>query len=172
MITTLTVATTIASTDHVRSNLLSMQSAVMNKLPSASTMPGDDSLDFELVSFDQAREALDEPPAGVRHVRRVSSADWASRRRSLSESERRLSRAATQWFLDLPRGLRPAELMRRFPRIANRLCAQWGDASASLQLLDELVLDRRGGRLGFPRPVVIELQALQEHAQRRGRQSR
>lgn len=97
-------------------------------------VPGtaDDSLNFEVVSFDQAREALDEPPAGVRQQRRMSSADWASRRRALSESERRLSRAATQWFLALPRELRPAELMRRYPRIANRLCEQWSDASASL----------------------------------------
>jgi hypothetical protein len=132
----------------------------------------DDSLNFEVVSFDQAREALNEPPAGVRQQRRMSSADWASRRRALSESERRLSRAATQWFLALPRELRPAELMRRYPRIANRLCEQWSDASASLQLLEELVLDRRGGRLGFPRPVVIKLQALQEHLQRRDRQAR
>ena len=149
-----------------------MHIAVMSKLSSASTTPRADSLDFEVVSFDQAREALDEPPAGVQQVRRMSSADWASRRHSLSESERRLSRAATQWFLGLPRELRPAELMRRFPRIANRLCAQWDDVSASLQLLDELVLDRRGGRSGFPRLVVLELQALQEHAQRRGRLAR
>ncbi len=140
--------------------------------PPAPSAGADDSFNFEVVSFDQAREALDEPPAGVRQVRRMSAADWSSRRRALSESERRLSRAATQWFLALPRDLRPAELMRRYPRIANRLCEHWTDAPASLQLLEELVLDRRGGRLGFPRPVVIELQALQEHLQRRDRQAR
>jgi hypothetical protein len=140
--------------------------------PPRATAGDSDSLNFEVVSFDQAREALDEPPAGVRQVRRMSPADWASRRRALSESERRLTRAATQWFLALPRELRPAELMRRYPRIANRLCDQWNDASASLQLLEELVLDRRGGRVGFPRPVVLELQALQDQLQRRIRQDR
>jgi len=127
------------------------------------------SLDFEVVSLDQAREALDEPPAGVRHIRRMSSTDWIARRRALSESERRLSRAATQWLLGLPREMRPLELMRRYPRIANRLCERWDDVQASLQLLEELVLDRRGGRLGFPRPVLIELQSLREHLQRRVR---
>ena len=69
-------------------------------------------------------------------------------------------------MLALPRELRPLELMRRYPRIANRLCEHWDDASASLPLLEDLVLDRRGGRMGFPRPVVLELQALQEHLQR------
>jgi hypothetical protein len=130
-----------------------------------------DGLSFEVVSLDQAREALDEPPAGVRQLRRLSAADWGTRRRVLSEPERRLSRAATQWLLALPRELRPCDLMRRYPRIANRLCEGWQDESASLQLLDDLVLDRRGGRMGFPRPVVLELQALQEHLQRRARQT-
>jgi hypothetical protein len=145
----------------------------MSKLNSPSSTPADgEGFSFEVVSFDQARDALDEPPAGVPQLRRFSAADWAVRRRALSESERRLSRAATQWLLVLPRELRPLELMRRYPRIANRLCEQWDDASQSLQLLEELVLDRRGGRMGFPRAVVLELQALLDHQQRRSRQAR
>jgi len=148
-----------------------MHSKLMSKFNSPHLLPVDaDTLSFEVVSLDQAREALDEPPAGVRHLRRSGAADWASCRRALSESERRLTRAATQWMLTLPRELRPLELMRRYPRIANRLCEQWDDASASLPLLEDLVLDRRGGRMGFPRPVVLELQALHEHLQRRARQ--
>jgi len=135
------------------------------------TSPGSDCLSFEVVSFDAAREALDEPPAGVQQLRRTSAADWASRRRALSEAERRLSRAATQWLLALPRESRPLELMRRYPRIANQLCERWADAPASLRLLDDLVLDQRGGRMGFPRLVVIELQTLREQLQRRVRQS-
>jgi hypothetical protein len=133
--------------------------------------PFGDSLPFEVVSFDQAREALDAVPAGVQALQRPSL-DWAARRRNLSEAERRLSRAATQWMLSLPKELRPLELMRRYPRIANRLCDCWGDAALSLQVLDELVMDRRGNRQGFPRPVAIELQALSVHLQRTLRQSR
>ena len=109
-------------------------------------------LTFEVTSLDEAREALDEPPAGVAQLRRASASDWVLRRRTLSESERRLSRAATQWLLALPRELRPLELIRRHPRIANVMSERWDDTSAILQLLDDLVLDRRGGRMGFPRP--------------------
>jgi hypothetical protein len=136
-----------------------------------STPADDDGLSFEVVSLDQAREALDEPPAGVPQLRRMSVADWASRRRALSEAERRLSRAATQWLLSLPRESRPVELLRRYPRIANRLSERWDDTPASLHLLDELVLDRRGGRIGFPRPVLLELQCLREQLQQRARRA-
>jgi hypothetical protein len=130
-----------------------------------------DSLPFEVVSFDQAREALEEPPAGVQRLRRPGLADWLARRNPLTEAERRLSRHTTQWMLALPREIRPVELMRRYPRIANQLSAQWQDNEFSLHLLDELVLDRRGNRQGFPRTVAIELQALREHLQRSRRQA-
>jgi len=156
---------------HSTINAMTIESPMSKPNTPDKASPESDCLSFEVVSFDEAREALDEPPAGVQRLRRMSAADWAVRRRALSESERRLSRAATQWLLALPRESRPLELMRRYPRIANRLCERWDDAPASLQLLDELVLDRRGGRMGFPRLVVIELQALREHLQRRIRQS-
>lgn len=131
-----------------------------------------DALSFELVSIDQARQALDDPPPGVRQLRRPGPADWLSQRRVLTEVERRLSRAATQWVLALPREVRPVELMRRYSRITNLLCDKWADPKAALHLLEDLVLDRRGGRQGFPRPVAVELQTLRDHLQRRVRQAK
>lgn len=143
-------------------------------LPIIIAMPHDvppfaDSLPFELVSFDAAREALEQPPAGVRALRPRGMADWIARRRPLTEAERRLSRAAAQWMLSLPTGVRPMELVRRFPRLANTLCASWGDSNAALQVLDGLVMDRRGGRQGFPRDIAAELVALRDHLVRRMR---
>jgi hypothetical protein len=125
--------------------------------------PFADSLPFELVSIEAAREALEEPPAGVRAVRSAGLADWIARRRPLTEAERRLSRSAAQWMLALPSAMRPLELVRRFPRVANRLCGCWDDPSAALSLLEGLVMDRRGGRQGFPPEIAAELVALRDH---------
>ncbi len=117
-----------------------------------------------LVGLGQAaREALEQPPAGVRAVRGPGLADWIARRRPLTEAERRLNRAAAQWMLSLPPPARPMELVRRFPRVANALCASWADPQAALQVLEGLLMDRRGGRQGFPREVAGELVALRDH---------
>ncbi len=125
--------------------------------------PFADSLPFELVSLDAAREALEQPPAGVRAVRGPGLADWIAKRRPTTDAERRLNRAAAQWMLSLPPGARPMELVRRYPRVANALCENWADPQAALQALDGLVMDRRGGRQGFPREVAAELVALRDH---------
>jgi hypothetical protein len=122
-------------------------------------------LDFELVSFDAAREALEEPPPGVPR-RRLGTQDWILRRRPLSESARRLTRGATQWLLGLPQDVRPVELLRRYPRIANKLAECWSDPDATERQLDDLVLDRRGGRQGFPPLVANELLRLRERWER------
>lgn len=120
-------------------------------------------LEFEMVDLGSARAALEEPPPGVPRVRRMTVQDWVLRRKPLTEMERRLTRGATQWLLGLPQEIRPVELLRRYPRIANKLAEGWSDATVTNENLDELVLDRRGGRQGFPPPVAAELQRLREH---------
>jgi hypothetical protein len=120
------------------------------------------SLDFELVSLDSARKALQQPPAGVPEAEVMTEADWKRRRRELTEAQRRPTEAAMRWFLSLPQDVRPVELLKRYPRIANRLAECWSDARATSHNLDELVLDRRGGRRGFPPQVAQELVLLRE----------
>ena len=120
-------------------------------------------LDFELVTFDSARKALEEPPPGVQ---RLVAQNWLQRRRPLTESERRVTRGAMQWMLGLPQEVRPVELLRRYPRIANRLAECWSDAEATDRNLDDLLIDRRGGRQGFPPPVAEELVRLRERWER------
>ena len=54
------------------------------------------------------------------------------------------------------------------PRVANRIAFSWPDAKTTDQMLEELLNDRRGGRRGFARAVVRELQRLREfNAQQR-----
>jgi len=51
-------------------------------------------------------------------------------------------------------------LREQFPRIHRQLAAVWG-SSAGECYLDELIVDRRGNRSGFPPPVMHALLILQ-----------
>jgi hypothetical protein len=71
--------------------------------------------------------------------------------------EQALMPHAIAWAERLPPGLRPQELMRRYPRVANRLALCWNDPVLTNRLLEDLLIDKRGGRQGFPPPVRSEL---------------
>jgi hypothetical protein len=70
--------------------------------------------------------------------------------------------AAFKWIARLPGEVRPLNLLREYPRIANNLALSWPDRRAFRQCLYDLLVDKRGGRKGFPQPVLQELLALRE----------
>ncbi len=51
-------------------------------------------------------------------------------------------------------------LAERFPHVLNRLSAAWNSPNAVFSLIGELLIDRRGGRRGFPEAALYELLAL------------
>jgi hypothetical protein len=71
--------------------------------------------------------------------------------------------ATVKWFKSLPPEIQPSALMRDFPRIANQIARAWNDAPALEACLDSLLVDRRGGRRGFPGDVHHELLSLREY---------
>lgn len=71
-----------------------------------------------------------------------------------------LHRVGQQWLDALPPAQRPAQLAQRFPRIVNQLARLWDQPPACLAYLASLREDRRGGRRGFPAPIVDEIHAL------------
>jgi hypothetical protein len=83
-------------------------------------------------------------------------------RRAARHSDEALSGTARIWLRRLPRRQRPLQLCERYPRVANRIAFCWHDAALAEQALDDLLVDRRGGRRGFPLAVVRELQRLRE----------
>lgn len=83
-------------------------------------------------------------------------------RRPGRECDRALNGTARQWLRALPPRRRPLKLCEHFPRVANRLAFCWRDPDLARQTLDDLLVDRRGGRTGFPAPVVRELRRLAE----------
>jgi len=80
--------------------------------------------------------------------------------------ERVLSPAAHVWLMKLPASVRPNHLADTFPRIANRLALVWRDATLVDKVLDDLLVDKRGGRRGFPAEVSAELLRLHSFHER------
>lgn len=68
-----------------------------------------------------------------------------------------------EWAEKLPADVRPTALVRRFPRIANFVAANWPKPEALYSYLDELFVDRRGNRQGFPPEVMAELFTLRAY---------
>jgi len=64
---------------------------------------------------------------------------------------------------ELPEAVRPRQLALRYARLANRICEAWKEPHKCEKLLDELMMDRRGGRKGFPLQVANELATLRDH---------
>jgi len=64
----------------------------------------------------------------------------------------------------LPPDVRPTALAERFPRIVNLITLEWSNLRGTQKLLDDYVMDRRGGRSGFPSQITKELKALQHYA--------
>ena len=65
------------------------------------------------------------------------------------------------WLAQMPETLRPPELVRSFPRIANNLSRLWGQPKDCATYLASLLTDTRNGtRKGFPQGVAAELVAL------------
>ena len=125
-----------------------------------SGKPDPGSLDFEKVSLTDARKALEETgPAAYATPKKTEN--WEEKR-SAAASEP-LSDAAAAWMAELPESVRPRQLALRYARLANRICEAWQTPPKCEKLLDELMMDRRGGRKGFPLPVANELATLRDH---------
>jgi tankyrase len=54
-----------------------------------------------------------------------------------------------------------------FPHVVDKLAAAWDDPERLREVFDELLIDRRGGRQGFPAQVLQELLALYARCQHR-----
>lgn len=102
--------------------------------------------------------------------------DWSQSRAPLIDDDRVMQSHTHAWLRTIPNGLHPKQLCRHYPRIANRIAVNWEHLPVIDRLLTELMVDRRGGRKGFPPRIRQELERLYSlHAKRmtpllRGRQ--
>jgi hypothetical protein len=78
-----------------------------------------------------------------------------------------LTDAAVRLMNTLARKCPLKQVSARFPRVLNRLAAMWGQPHLVERCFQELLIDSRGKRAGFPLEVLTELQALRNcNAQR------
>jgi hypothetical protein len=112
-------------------------------------------LEFKKVSVEEARQAVDGEPA-------KPSASRPNYKRTGIPGEPLLNVTRT-WLASLPQDVRPVELPRQFPRIANRLRHIWTQVAACEGYLDGLLVDRRCNRKGFPLKITQELESLREY---------
>jgi hypothetical protein len=87
--------------------------------------------------------------------------DWTARRKA-SPAETLLP-ATVRWIRALPGDVQPRALSATFPRIANMLANLWSNAAAWSEYMNELFVDRRGSRRGFPLDVLTDLHKLRAY---------
>jgi hypothetical protein len=87
--------------------------------------------------------------------------DWATRRAKVPANG--LLRPTVQWASTLRRDVVPHALLSKFPRIANLLAVLWKDPGSLRGYLDDLLVDKRGNRQGFPLDILRELFALRAY---------
>jgi hypothetical protein len=87
--------------------------------------------------------------------------DWVKRRASQPASG--LLRPTVAWAAGLPAEVQPAALMAKFPRVANLIAVLWKDADSLRRYVDDLLVDKRGNRQGFPLDVLREIFELRAY---------
>jgi hypothetical protein len=127
---------------------------------------------FRRRGADKGRVAASRPSArhGVdRHPLPPPDGDWTQRRCPPRERDQVLSFHCRAWLATLPAAAKPTQLCAAYPAVANRIALCWRDPVLTARVFDDLLLDRRGGRQGFPKPVASELLHLRLlHARRQG----
>lgn len=111
-----------------------------------------------------------QPPIPVGLVPRKpsepSSDPAASQRAPTPDWDIGLIPHAQRWFERLPEDVRPTQLCLAFPRIGNRISLLWPSASLVDGYFEDLLVDKRGGRRGFPTGITQELARLRAYRQR------
>jgi hypothetical protein len=87
----------------------------------------------------------------------------ASSRRTPRASDNALNGTARIWLRRLPERRRPLRLCEHYPRVANRIAFCWPEAGMASAVLEDLLVDKRGNRRGFPSSVQRELRRLAEY---------
>ena len=74
-----------------------------------------------------------------------------------------LTPATHEWLQTLPAAVRPESLASQYGRVLNALRLCWGQPETCLDYFEDLLIDRRGDRLGFPADIVIEIAVLKDY---------
>ncbi len=100
--------------------------------------------------------AADQTPA-------PADAAFQAMRRAPESADMQLTEEGQALMSSLDEAVRPNELAARYPRIVNKIAREWRMPAQVDRYLQELLMDTRGNRQGFPLKIVMELSTLREH---------
>ncbi|TAK85254.1 MAG: hypothetical protein EPO01_10920 [Aquabacterium sp.] len=138
--------------------------------PGVKPYTDETALDFELVDVRQAREAMDQHAEDIATVSGAFNPEpqyEAPPRRSVEPApaagapKEPLPAHTVQWIVSLPAAARPLHLFMHYPKLGNRLALLWENTGDAQRFFDELLMDTRGTRQGFPKEVFEDLMRLQ-----------
>ena len=73
-----------------------------------------------------------------------------------------LDARARKLLQNLPAASSLTQTAQHFPHLVNRLAGVWNEARQLRKFVDDLLVDERGGRAGFPYEILDELITLRE----------
>lgn len=82
---------------------------------------------------------------------------------TLGDATTELSAGALRLMTSLGTRVSLRELAGKYPRVLNRIAAVWNKPAEAERCFDELLLDSRRTRQGFPQAVVYEIAALRHY---------
>lgn len=121
-----------------------------------------DYIPFKKVSLEEAKASLQ---ADTREtVPMPPKKNWAPNRMlNHDHSASDLTVDTFKWLATLPKEVRPNALALKYPRIANRIAEIWNRPVQCERYLDDLLMDLRGDRQGFPQDVAANIASLKGH---------
>jgi hypothetical protein len=150
-------------------NLPPQRSATSQAAPKAHALPPqpwggnssylDKPVEFDTSAYDQALEQFAEQEKLVGDVKRDAVKHNGNRQSGIAEP----NDFANALLAKLPSDLSIVHLYSEYPHVLNKIAMAWGDHATFYKIMDDLLIDKRGGRAGFPFNVAIELSRLAEH---------
>ena len=89
--------------------------------------------------------------------------DWEGKREAQIAHDLLLQESTCDWLASLPANIRPTNLAKQFPCVANKIASVWARPLACDKVMEELMLDHRGKRTGFPVEVGAEIAILMDY---------
>lgn len=121
-----------------------------------------DHIPFVKVTLEEAKASL-QGDAAQTEPTLPPKRDWRPVRGFTVSDSQELDSHTFKWLASLPKEARPNALARQYPRIVNRVAEIWKRPLQCERYLDELMLDMRGDRQGFPPGVAAEVAALKTY---------
>ena len=80
-----------------------------------------------------------------------------------AEPEPTLNAETARWLSALPVPVRPRQLCAAHVRVVNEIARRWRDPDGCLAYLNDVLVDKRGTRQGFPIEIALELARLKSY---------